>query len=175
MYIHAEREFKILKRLEGNPTIIEGIEYLPEFLRSRGYIVIEKVKGLSCLDYVVENGSVDEASAKHIIRQVIEALDYMHTRGVVHRDMNPTNVFITDEKTKAVKMLDFNVSKLIDGIGPLTNITANTSEESKNESPSRTRRISLMPTNDRTKYSLFTKTGTPIYSAPEFHSAFRYR
>lgn len=71
MYIHAEREFKILKRLSGNPTIIEGIEYLPEFLRSRGYLVIEKVEGNSCLDYVLKNGPVDEASAKIIIRQVI--------------------------------------------------------------------------------------------------------
>lgn len=38
----------------------------------------------------------------------------MHERGVVHRDMNPTNVFITDEETKAIKLLDFNVSKLIE-------------------------------------------------------------
>ena len=38
----------------------------------------------------------------------------MHERGVVHRDMNPTNVFIVDEKTKFVKLLDFNISKLID-------------------------------------------------------------
>lgn len=37
----------------------------------------------------------------------------MHSNGVVHRDMNPTNVFISDDE-KTIKILDFNVSKLFD-------------------------------------------------------------
>lgn len=45
MYIAAEREFKILSRLKGNPSIIQGVEFIPEFLRSRGYLVMEKVEG----------------------------------------------------------------------------------------------------------------------------------
>lgn len=41
----------------------------------------------------------------------------MHGKGVVHRDMNPTNVFIVtndDKDTIDIKILDFNVSKLVD-------------------------------------------------------------
>jgi len=34
---------------------------------------------------------------------------------VIHRDLNPTNVFMVDEKENKVKILDFNVSKLVDG------------------------------------------------------------
>jgi serine/threonine protein kinase len=74
----------------------------------------------------------------------------MHAKGVVHRDMNPTNIFIHESK---VKILDFNVSKLIE-----KDTDYNTSSE-----------------EHRFKYSLFTKTGTPIYTAPEIHSAGRYR
>jgi serine/threonine protein kinase len=44
----------------------------------------------------------------------VSAVDYMHEKGVVHRDLNPTNVFITDEKSSNIKILDFNVSKLIE-------------------------------------------------------------
>jgi serine/threonine protein kinase len=48
------------------------------------------------------------------MKQVVKAVDYMHENGVVHRDLNPTNIFITDEKSCNVKILDFNVSKLIE-------------------------------------------------------------
>lgn len=36
----------------------------------------------------------------------------MHENGIIHRDMNPTNVFI--KKDGEIKLLDFNVSKLIE-------------------------------------------------------------
>jgi len=73
----------------------------------------------------------------------------MHLKGVVHRDMNPTNVFLVDNDN--IKILDFNVSKLIE-----KDTDYSTDEDSK------------------FKYSLFTKTGTPIYTAPEMHSSSRY-
>ena len=50
MFIHAEREFKIMKRLDKHPHIVKGIEYIPELLRSRGYIVMEKIGGKSILE-----------------------------------------------------------------------------------------------------------------------------
>jgi serine/threonine protein kinase len=75
---------------------------------------MEKVEGQHLLNYISEHGPVNEEDAKTIIKQVIEGLGYMHERGVIHRDMNPTNVFLVDEQNKFVKILDFNVSKLID-------------------------------------------------------------
>lgn len=36
----------------------------------------------------------------------------MHTKGIVHRDINPTNVFLIGKNK--IKLLDFNVSKLVD-------------------------------------------------------------
>ena len=72
----------------------------------------------------------------------------MHMKGVVHRDMNPINVLIKD--ATELKIIDFNVSKLAD------------SKSRINEEGS------------KFKYSIFTKTGTPIYTAPEMHSSFRY-
>lgn len=177
MFIHAEREFKILERLKGNRNIIQGVDYIPEFLRSRGYIVMEKIDGNHLLNFALENGPVSEEEAKTIARQIIEAVRFMHERGVVHRDMNPTNVFIVDEKTKFVKLLDFNISKLVDESkssrhGSIDQIDAE--EEIKHQSGEKKEKVSMSIENDRTKYSMFTKTGTPIYSAPEIHTSFRY-
>jgi serine/threonine protein kinase len=93
---------------------VYGVEYIPEFLRSRGYLVMEKVQGSHMLNYVYDNGPFDELKAKRIVQQIIEGIDYMHEKGVVHRDLNPTNVFLVDEEKNQIKILDFNVSKLID-------------------------------------------------------------
>ena len=38
----------------------------------------------------------------------------MHEKGVVHRDLNPTNVFLVNDEREEIKILDFNVSKLIE-------------------------------------------------------------
>lgn len=94
MYIHAEREFKIIEKLHGHPNIVEGVEYIGELLRSRGYIVMEKISGKSIFNTVQEKGPLSEEESKGYLRQMLEAVKYMHTRGVVHRDMNPTNVFL---------------------------------------------------------------------------------
>lgn len=55
MFVHAEREWKILSQLKGHPNIVEGIEYLPEQNRGLSYLVMEQVFGSSLLSYVHEN------------------------------------------------------------------------------------------------------------------------
>ena len=52
MFVHAEREWRILQRLDGNPSIVRGIEYLPEEKRGLSYLVMEQVFGSSLLSYV---------------------------------------------------------------------------------------------------------------------------
>lgn len=58
---------------------------------------MERVSGQSLLNYVFENGPMNEDQAKHIMKAVVSSVEYMHKNGVVHRDMNPTNVFISEE------------------------------------------------------------------------------
>lgn len=99
LFVHAEREYRIMLRLAGHPTLVQAIAYIAEKERGRGYLVMERVFGLSILNYVVERrrGPLnDEVLARHIMRSVLTGIGYMHEAGVVHRDMNPTNVFIHD-------------------------------------------------------------------------------
>lgn len=60
--------------MKGHPYIVQGIDYIPEFLRSRGYLVMELVSGTSLLNYVYEKGPIDEKKAKEIIRNVINGV-----------------------------------------------------------------------------------------------------
>jgi serine/threonine protein kinase len=68
MFFRAEREFKILQILNGHPNIVEGIEYIGEFLRCRGYIVLEKLYGQSIMNIVTEKGPLSEAEGKNVLR-----------------------------------------------------------------------------------------------------------
>lgn len=116
MFIHAEREFKILQKLKDHPNIVQGVEYIPDLQRSRGFIVMEKINGKSVLTTVLEEEKpLSEEDAKVLIIQVIEGVKHMHSHGVIHRDLNPTNIFLLDNNRK-VKIIDFNVSKFYENI-----------------------------------------------------------
>ncbi len=85
--------------------------------------------------------------------------------------MNPTNVFIIPNDV--IKILDFNVSKLADKEHYISNnfhlfgeVNKQVEEGGENEE--------VKSEKGKFKFSLFTKTGTPIYTAPEMHSSFRY-
>jgi len=47
--------------------------------------------------------------------QVLEAVEYLHSKRVVHRDIKPENILVTKDKQRAV-LADFNVAKLNDGL-----------------------------------------------------------
>jgi len=48
---------------------------------------IDRVTGGELFDRIVEKGSYTEQDASYLIRQVLEAVDFMHDKGVVHRDL----------------------------------------------------------------------------------------
>lgn len=49
--------------------------------------ILFRVTGGELFDRIVEKGSYTEKDAADLIRQVLEAVDYMHEQGVVHRDL----------------------------------------------------------------------------------------
>jgi serine/threonine-protein kinase len=73
------------------------------------YLVVEYVKGES-LSEVIKRGPLAPQKALEIARQIADAIKAAHEAGVVHRDLKPDNVMITDRD--GVKVLDFGVAKL---------------------------------------------------------------
>jgi Tol biopolymer transport system component/predicted Ser/Thr protein kinase len=74
------------------------------------YLVMEMVEGPTLADRLADGPlSLDEASG--IARQVADALEYAHERGVIHRDLKPGNIKIRPDGV--VKVLDFGLAKAV--------------------------------------------------------------
>ncbi|XP_067614474.1 calcium/calmodulin-dependent protein kinase type 1 [Eurosta solidaginis] len=83
--------------------------------KTKVYLVMELVTGGELFDRIVEKGSYTEKDASGLIRQILEAVDYMHEQGVVHRDLKPENLlyYSSDEHSK-IMISDFGLSKIED-------------------------------------------------------------
>ena len=104
-----EREAKLLASLNHpNIATIHGLE------DSGGIraLVMELVEGPTLADRI-RQGPIPMDEALPIARQICEALEYAHERGVVHRDLKPANVKVTPDD--AVKILDFGLAKALEG------------------------------------------------------------
>jgi eukaryotic-like serine/threonine-protein kinase len=112
-----QREAEVLASLD-HPNIghIHGIIDSAE---SRG-LVLALIEGPTLEDRI-SAGAMPPEEALHIARQIIEALEYAHDRGVVHRDLKPANIKITPDGV--VKVLDFGLAKVLEDEPPASSLS----------------------------------------------------
>ncbi|MBI2809802.1 MAG: serine/threonine protein kinase [Candidatus Melainabacteria bacterium] len=79
------------------------------------FMVMEIIDGKSLAQVVRDKRSLGVARAVKIITQACEALDHAHQRGVIHRDLKPGNILLTeyDGEQDYVKLVDFGIAKLL--------------------------------------------------------------
>ncbi|QCX32222.1 Stk1 family PASTA domain-containing Ser/Thr kinase [Caloramator sp. E03] len=73
------------------------------------YIVMEYVQGQTLKEYIKRNGKIGFRETLKIINQIALALEHAHKNGVVHRDIKPHNILITEDKI--VKVADFGIAR----------------------------------------------------------------
>ena len=73
--------------------------------------VMEVCGGGDLLTFVRRRRKLNEDQAKFIFRQIINGLKYVHSKGVLHRDIKLDNILLTSEGD--VKICDFGVSKIV--------------------------------------------------------------
>ncbi|WP_101847873.1 Stk1 family PASTA domain-containing Ser/Thr kinase [Zhihengliuella sp. ISTPL4] len=88
----------------GDPSTVDSSSDEPP------YIVMELVKG-TLLKKIIADGPVPVEDAVRYVDGILEALDYSHRAGVVHRDIKPGNVMITDKGQ--VKVMDFGIARAV--------------------------------------------------------------
>ena len=104
-----EREARLLASLNHpNIAALHGLEAVD----GRHFIVMELVEG-DTLAGRIARGPIPVEEALAIGRQICEALEAAHEKGVIHRDLKPANVKITPDGK--VKVLDFGLAKAVEG------------------------------------------------------------
>src|SRR5262245_5145047 len=103
-----EREARVLASLNhSNIAAIHGLEESGE----RKFLVMELVEGETLAERI-KRGPIPVAESLGIAKQICEALEAAHEKGVIHRDLKPANVKITPEGK--VKVLDFGLAKALE-------------------------------------------------------------
>lgn len=74
------------------------------------YLTMEELKGKSLDEFIVDSRNSLSLNQKlDILQQIAQGLAYAHSKGIVHSDLKPANIFITDKNT--VKILDFGIAR----------------------------------------------------------------
>lgn len=106
----ALRRFEEETRLAGaltHPNIVrvEGVENVGH----ETYLVMEYMRGGSVTDRLRSQGPFSEAEATRLAQDVLAALGALHARGIIHRDVKPSNILL--DATGTAKLGDFTVAK----------------------------------------------------------------
>lgn len=101
-------EAKTLAEFIGNENIVRVISYFEE--NGTAYFAMEYIEGESFQDYIKSHGGkVSWEDAAKFLLPVMDALAAVHSKGIVHRDVTPDNIYITKEGV--VKLLDFGAAR----------------------------------------------------------------
>ncbi|KAI4308267.1 hypothetical protein L6164_031359 [Bauhinia variegata] len=101
------REIATMKLIK-HPNVVRLYEVMGS--KTKIYIVLEFVTGGELFDKIVNHGRMSEDEARRYFQQLINAVDYCHSRGVYHRDLKPENLLL--DAYGHLKVSDFGLSAL---------------------------------------------------------------
>ena len=102
-------EVKILQGLD-HPNIIKLYE-IWDWMEVC-FLVLEYCEGGELFKYIIDQKFLTEDVAAHIMKQIISALDYLHSKNISHRAIKPESVMLSNQgDLTCLKMIDFGLSK----------------------------------------------------------------
>lgn len=91
----------------SHPNIVKVLNV--SFGTNFQYIVMEYISGITLKEYISKKIKIDWKESVQIIKQVLKALAHAHSRGIIHRDIKPQNIMITEDNI--VKVTDFGIAR----------------------------------------------------------------
>ena len=105
-----QREVRAVARL-NHPHIVQVYDFGSE--GDLAYIVMEYIEGKELKDYLDAREPFDLATIFRLMGELLDALQFAHEAGVIHRDVKPANVML--DAAKRAKLTDFGVARITEG------------------------------------------------------------
>jgi calcium/calmodulin-dependent protein kinase I len=105
-----QTEIVILQNV-SHPNIIKFIDLYES--SNTFHVIMELVTGGTLMEKIVNKGCYSEGSARNIVKQILEALKYLHNKGIVHRDLKAENILLRTPSSEDVVVTDFGLSRIL--------------------------------------------------------------
>ncbi|KMT20533.1 hypothetical protein BVRB_1g005170 [Beta vulgaris subsp. vulgaris] len=105
MVEQIKREISIMK-LVRHPHVVRLHEVLAS--RTKIYIILEYITGGELFDKIAHHGRLSELEARRYFQQLIDGVEFCHSKGVYHRDLKPENLLLDSQGN--LKISDFGLS-----------------------------------------------------------------
>lgn len=101
------REAKMMKNLEHKNIVkLMGAYVVKEEI----IMIMEYCEGGELSQLVEDNEGITEMEARRIVKQIINAIEVCHLKGIIHRDLKLENVMFADAQKTILKVVDFGIS-----------------------------------------------------------------
>lgn len=101
------REIKILKNLTGGPNVVKLFDVVQDQTSKIPALVFERVNNV---DFRILYPKFTIEDIQHYFTQLLTALDYSHSMGIIHRDVKPQNIMI-DPVHRKLKLIDWGLAE----------------------------------------------------------------
>lgn len=102
-----KREIKILQNLAGGPNVVGLLDVVRDPQSKTPSIITEYVNNT---DFKILYPKFTDYDVRYYIHELLKALDFCHSRGIMHRDVKPHNVMIDHEKRK-LRLIDWGLAE----------------------------------------------------------------
>lgn len=104
-----EQEARNLAKFLKLPGVVQVMGLFSE--NQTAYLVMEYVPGINMKDYIRSRGNrLNEKMVLRLMRPLMESLDKVHNAGIIHRDISPDNILIT--QNQEVTLIDFGAARM---------------------------------------------------------------
>jgi serine/threonine protein kinase len=101
------KEAQTMAMFSKDEGIVKALDFFE--INNTAYIVMEYLEGVTLKQYLRENERIDAEDLVELLVPLIEALDEIHSQGLIHRDISPDNIMVLPDGR--IKLMDFGAAR----------------------------------------------------------------